>query len=91
MYVNSHIRPNPNHALMNRSFKFLASLSLCLIVILSFDVSTCFSGSSIEDLRKAAEQGGADAQYKLAVCYDMGIEVPENLAEAVNTTASLRP
>ena len=34
-------------------------------------------------LRKAAEQGDADAQYNLGVCYDNGRGVPQDYAEAV--------
>lgn len=56
---------------------------LCLIVIWGFGVSTCFSDNSIEDLRKAAEQGDAEAQFKLGCSYYSGDGVPQNLAEAV--------
>lgn len=36
----------------------------------------------IERLRKAAEQGDAAAQYNLAMCYDTGRGIPENIEKA---------
>jgi TPR repeat protein len=39
-------------------------------------------GNSNDGLRKAAEQGNADAQFNLAVAYENGAGVPKNLAEA---------
>ena len=37
----------------------------------------------VKQLRLAAEQGDADAQFILGVKYDLGEGVPENDAEAV--------
>ena len=37
----------------------------------------------IETLRKAAEQGNADAQYDFGVLYFYGEEIPKDYAEAV--------
>ena len=36
-----------------------------------------------ESYRKAAEQGDAEAQYNLGVCYENGIGVEKDLFEAV--------
>ena len=40
-------------------------------------------GAPIEEIRKAAEDGDATAQYELAWDYDLGLMVPEDHAEAV--------
>ena len=37
----------------------------------------------IDELKKQAEQGDAEAQFKLGVCYDNGNGVPQSDTEAV--------
>jgi TPR repeat protein len=63
--------------------KFLSLLLLCLFVVLGFCASTGICGSRIEDLRKAAEKGNAEAQFNLGVAYEHGGGVPEDATEAV--------
>ena len=38
---------------------------------------------ALKRFNKAAEQGNADAQYKLGVCYENGKGVPQNMVEAL--------
>ena len=40
-------------------------------------------GSTIEDYRRGAEKGNADAQYHLALCYEKGQDVPQDFPEAL--------
>jgi len=56
-------------------------LLLALILFLSFS-GIVFSFLSCTHLKKAAEQGDADAQYDLATMYHNGEGVPQNYAEA---------
>jgi TPR repeat protein len=58
-------------------------LSLCFLLILGFGVSTCFSGSSIEELHAAAEKGNANAQFNLGWAYRNGEGVPKDDAEGL--------
>ena len=39
--------------------------------------------ANIDELKKAAEQGDAQAQFNLGICYAFGKEVEKNLSEAV--------
>ena len=64
---------------MNSFSKLFVSLSLCLVVISGSGLSNCFSDNSFEELRKAAEQGDAEAQFNLALLYYSGKGVPKNL------------
>jgi len=57
--------------------KFLSGF----ILFLCFSV-TALSFSSCTHVRKAAEQGDADAQYDLALMYEKGEGLPQNYAEA---------
>ena len=64
---------------------FLASV-VAVTVILSIANAcqeTAEVTEALKQLRLAAEQGDADAQYNLGVMYDNGAGVPENKAEAV--------
>ena len=57
--------------------KFLSIIFIIFVsVILSF-------AANIDELKKAAEQGDAQAQYNLGNCYDFGDGVEKNLSEAV--------
>lgn len=40
-------------------------------------------GANISELKNKAEQGNAEAQYNLAVCYDSEYGVEKNVEEAV--------
>ena len=68
---------------MNRLLKSTAFLSLFLFVILGSAVSNGFCGSSIGDLRKAAEKGDAQAQSNLGRAYYNGEGVPKDEIEAL--------
>ena len=57
--------------------KFLSIIFIIFVsVILSF-------AANIDELKKAAEQGDADAQCNLGLCYAFGYGVEKNLSEAV--------
>ena len=57
--------------------KFLSIIFIIFVsVILSF-------AANIDELKKAAEQGDAQAQYNLGNCYAFGKGVEKNLSEAV--------
>ena len=57
--------------------KFLSIIFIIFVsVILSF-------AANIDELKKAAEQGDAQAQHNLGLCYANGIGVEKNLSEAV--------
>ena len=68
---------------MNQRFKFIALLFLWLFLILRVAVPNSPCGSRIEDLRKAAEKGDAEAQHLLGLKYGTGEEVSEDYVEAV--------
>ena len=52
--------------------------------MLGFTVlSHCFSSDDFESIRKLAEQGDSDAQFKLGCCYYYRQGVPKNYKEAV--------
>jgi uncharacterized protein len=68
---------------MKISFRFLASWSLCFIMILGLNLSNGFCRNLFDELRKAAERGDAQAQYYLGEAYYIGSGVPKNLAEAI--------
>ena len=68
---------------MRPKLKSLILWSLCLMIFSGFYVSIGICGSSIQDLRKAAEQGDAEAQHNLGVAYYKGEGVPQNFAEAM--------
>ena len=54
-----------------------------LLMCLLFLASPVHAENDLEAVRKAAEQGHADAQFLLGLMYDVGEGVPENDAEAV--------
>ena len=57
--------------------KFLSIIFIIFVsVILSF-------AANIDELKKAAEQGYAKAQFGLGICYDFGKGVEKNPTEAV--------
>ena len=60
--------------------KFITLLLLCLFVVLVFGASNSFCGSSIEDLRKAAEKGAVSAQLSLGRAYYLGKDVPKDVS-----------
>jgi TPR repeat protein len=68
---------------MKIPLKFITLLLLCFFVVLIFGASIGICGSSIEDLRIAAEKGDAEAQYNLGSAYYAGKRVSKNLTEAV--------
>lgn len=49
----------------------------------SLGMSQAFKSSSVDELRKKAEAGDANAQYSLAACYYNGEGVPQDYTEAV--------
>lgn len=53
-------------------------LSLCLLFICAFGFA-----QTANDYRKAAEQGNAEAQYKLALCYLYGSGVAQDYSLTV--------
>ena len=55
---------------------------LVTALIISALTQTVFA-DYIQELRKSAEQGYADAQFTLGECYYYGIGVTKDLAEAV--------
>jgi hypothetical protein len=55
-------------------------LILILTALLAFQSA---AASEFDEMKAAAEQGIAEAQYALALMYDLGRGVPENDAEAV--------
>ena len=55
---------------------------IALIFITFLSVISSFA-ANIDELKKAAEQGDAQAQYNLGVCYANGNGVEKNLSEAV--------
>ena len=72
---------------MNRIFSFLAGAALCV----SFSINAAGANDSQSDpitqsdiatLTKAAEQGNADAQHDLGVCYIKGEGVEEDFEQA---------
>lgn len=40
-------------------------------------------GANISELKNKAEQGNAEAQYNLGICYDNGYGIEKNIEEAV--------
>tara|TARA_B110001469_G_C9323293_1_gene173158 strand:- start:87 stop:455 length:369 start_codon:yes stop_codon:yes gene_type:complete len=61
--------------------RFWRGKAFYLVLLLSS--ALFFSGTGIDDRRKAAEEGGAFAQYYLGLIYDAGERVAEDHAEAV--------
>ena len=64
-----------------RSFRWL--LPVLLILSISTQVAAQNTGQSLAELREAAKQGYARAQYNLGVMYAHGNGVPKDEAEAV--------
>ena len=68
----------------------LAFLLIALVVLAGFQPGPAKT-QDIEQLRKAAEQGAASAQFNLGVIYDNGEGVPQDYVQAhkwVNLAAS---
>ena len=59
------------------------SLGMRLFILLLLSSALLCSGAEIDDLRKAAELGYAEAQYNIGVMYANGEGVIEDDAEAV--------
>ena len=55
---------------------------LVTVLIISALTQTVFA-DDIQEIRKSAEQGNAQAQYNLGVCYAKGNGVTKDYAEAV--------
>ena len=66
-----------------RHYRKLAFLLIALIVLAGFQPEPAKT-QDIEQLRKAAEQGNASAQYSLGVMYNTGEGVPQDYQEAVS-------
>ena len=66
-----------DHAIILGMFRYLL---ICLMV---FTGSAHTADDDFDAVKKAAEQGHADAQYNLGLMYDYGGGVPEDDAEAV--------
>ena len=60
----------------------LAFLLIALVVLAVLQPGPA-KAQDIEQLRKAAEQGDADAQFNLGLMYDIGKGVPQDYQEAV--------
>ena len=72
-----------------RSLRPLLSIALLLFVallslppVILGQQSSTQSSPSLPDLRKTADLGNADAQYRLGLMYDKGLGVPQDYAEA---------
>lgn len=57
---------------------------LSFILLFSFISAIMTFGANISELKNKAEQGNAEAQYSLGVCYRCGDGVEKNLEEAIN-------
>lgn len=56
---------------------------LSFILLFSFISAIMTFGANISELKNKAEQGNAEAQYSLGVCYRCGDGVEKNLEEAI--------
>lgn len=56
---------------------------LSFILLFSFISAIMTFGANISELKNKAEQGNAEAQYSLGVCYRCGDGVEKNVEEAV--------
>jgi S1-C subfamily serine protease len=75
-------RKSKHGSYMNPHIRFLSIVPLFIIAIFTFNAPKCHSANSIEDLKKAAVQGNAQAQYELGWAYFNGNQVSKNPAEA---------
>lgn len=53
-----------------------------LVTVLAFDLCGSYAEGSIDEIRRPAEQGNAEAQYYLGMCYYGGTGVPQDFSEA---------
>ena len=67
---------------MKQSLHF-SLLQLLAVAIIALFVPTNASAQSADDYRVKAEQGVAEAQFNLGVCYYFGYGIDQNYAEAV--------
>ena len=59
------------------------AMKKAVILPVAVMLCACTADNSVEWLKKAAEQGGANAQYVLGLCYDNGEGVATDAVEAV--------
>ena len=64
-----------------RSYPLLLQLFVVVIVVLF--APQAVSAQTVDELKRNAEQGDADAQNDLGICYENGVGVPQNYTEAV--------